>query len=435
MTTEEQSTLVREPIDTTRPRVIGYILDNIERAEDVRISSDVPGIHILRIGTQPDDYAAFLAEIERKDRDYPLILVSPTTEGKYLVNRQHLQDALFGLGQVVEVVTDFDRFQMEQVLGRKWSAWGGAINIIQTPRANGYVHGSLFRSQEIETLGERQGDRVGHLLARVTHHTNIPRSRNRIRPEGVVQLALRRRLQTRSSASNDQSDLVNLKAENQQLWNDLISQEESYGKLEIERGQAELKTMELEDQVQELLDKIRSLEYKNQALRPATGSTSNVVDYGFFLDLATNGGQPSPEECLQAISAAYPARCEILDSAWKSAKEMSSFQNGRRLLALLRRLVTDYFDALLEGGDNNARKVFTSDEYSATESETVQNSSTLSEKRVFFRNGQPIEMFRHLKIGKADNVTHTLRVHFAWISSERKIVIGHCGEHLPIASH
>jgi len=46
-----------------------------------------------------------------------------------------------------------------------------------------------------------------------------------------------------------------------------------------------------------------------------------------------------------------------------------------------------------------------------------------------------VEMFRHLKIGIADDPTQTIRVHFHWDATRRKIVIGHCGEHLPVASH
>lgn len=87
------------------------------------------------------------------------------------------------------------------------------------------------------------------------------------------------------------------------------------------------------------------------------------------------------------------------------------------------------------GGDVKARMVFSSEEYSANESETVENSPTLSAKHRFTYKGDSIDMFRHLKIGKVDNVAHTLRVHFAWIPTEKKIVIGHCGEHLPISSH
>ncbi len=431
--TEEQSTLVRTHIDATRPKVIGYILRNVAEASNAHIAEDVPGIAVKRIGAETSDYLAFKAEIERGNRDYPLVLVSPNADGRYLVNTSHLQDALFGLAQVVEVAPGFDSFEMEENLGKIWSAWQGAINILQTPRSNGFVHGSLLRATEIESIGERQGERVSHILARVTHNTNVPRSRNRIRPEGVMQLALKRRLMSRTNGIV--SDSAELQLENTALWKELEAQEENYRTLEQERDAAEMRGMELEDKNQELQDRLRSQEYKADALRKGGLSDSNTPDVDFLVELASQPTQPSAEDCLNAIQTAFPLRCEILESAWESARAMSSFQNGRRLLGLLRRLTTDYVKAIEDGGDTKARMVFSTDEYSANESETVESSPTLSAKRRFNYNGESVDMFKHLKIGKADNVTHTLRVHFTWIPTEKKIVIGHCGEHLPIASH
>lgn len=176
MLTEEQSTLVRTHIDATRPKVIGYVLRNVIESSSAHIAEDVPGITVKRVGTEASDYVAFKAEIERANRDFPLVLVSPTADGRYLINTSHLQDALFGLAQVVEVTPNFDSFEMEEHLGKVWSAWQGAINILQTPRSNGFVHGSLLRASEIEAIGERQGERVSYILARVTHNTNVPRS-------------------------------------------------------------------------------------------------------------------------------------------------------------------------------------------------------------------------------------------------------------------
>lgn len=430
--TEEQSTLVRTHIDATRPKVIGYVLRNVTESTSAHIANDVPGVTIKSIGTDAPNYIAFKAEIERENRDFPLVLVSPTADGRYLINTSHLQDALFGLAQVVEVIPGFDSFEMEENLGKVWSAWQGAINILQTPRSNGFVHGSLLRASDIEAFGERQGERVSHILARVTHNTNVPRSRNRIRPEGVMQLALKRRLLSRNSGSSANS--VELQTENSALWKELENQEENYRILELERDASEMRVMELEDKNQELLDELRGNKYKADALRKVGISEKDAPDFDFLFELASQPSPPSAEDCLKAIQIAFPNQCEILESAWQSSRNMISFQNGRRLLKLLRRLVTEYAAAIDSGGDVKARMVFSSEEYSANESETVESSPSLSSKRKFSYKGESIQMFRHLKIGKADNVAHTLRVHFAWISSEKKIVIGHCGAHLPISS-
>ncbi len=55
--------------------------------------------------------------------------------------------------------------------------------------------------------------------------------------------------------------------------------------------------------------------------------------------------------------------------------------------------------------------------------------------RTFAYEGEQVEMFRHLKIGIEANVSKTIRVHFHWDSERGKIVIGYCGEHLPVANH
>ncbi len=102
---------------------------------------------------------------------------------------------------------------------------------------------------------------------------------------------------------------------------------------------------------------------------------------------------------------------------------------------MLRRLVTEYRDKLLEGGDSKARLVFGKNEYAATESETVMGNKAMRRARTFEYRGESVEMFRHLKINVEDDVTKTIRVHFHWDAERSKIAIGYCGEHLPVASH
>ncbi len=42
-------------------------------------------------------------------------------------------------------------------------------------------------------------------------------------------------------------------------------------------------------------------------------------------------------------------------------------------------------------------------------------------------------MEQHLKIGVAADTSKTLRCYFAWLAEERRLVIGYCGEHLPVS--
>ena len=103
---------------------------------------------------------------------------------------------------------------------------------------------------------------------------------------------------------------------------------------------------------------------------------------------------------------------------------------------MLRKLVTEYRQILIErGGDAKARGVFTNSEYAAKESETLRKNKDKKRARTFNHDGKDIEMFQHLKIGTSDDITQTIRVHFHWDADRKKIVIGYCGEHLPISSH
>jgi hypothetical protein len=129
------------------------------------------------------------------------------------------------------------------------------------------------------------------------------------------------------------------------------------------------------------------------------------------------------------ISKLFPSRIEILDSAWKSAKDSKTFEHKKQLFQLLWKLVNEYWYNLVNGkGDAVARIVF-GDNYAAKESERVENTRRLRLQRAFPYNGRQIEMIKHLKIGIKESPAETIRVHFEW-DGEQKLLIGWCGHHL-----
>src|SRR5690606_3343966 len=91
---------------------------------------------------------------------------------------------------------------------------------------------------EIEQWGNRQHERMSKLLAWVTNNTNIQRLNKRIRPEGVAQLALRRRLQT-ARARSDQMDAAQLKGELERASRLAEEQAEWISAIEGENSQLE----------------------------------------------------------------------------------------------------------------------------------------------------------------------------------------------------
>ncbi len=432
--TEELSTLVDASVRASRPRLIGFILDNVDDASDAEIDPSTPGVGIKRAGRSTDEFRALAGVIEDPGRRSPLVLVSPTREGQYLLNRRHLQEQLFGLAQVVEIHPDFNSYEMEQILGRWWSAWDGAVNVIRTRLPSGKVVGNVIRSFELQDQGDTQDARIAHILRFVTHNTNIPRLRDHISPEEIARLAMRARLDSRIREL--EASRVEGSERDEELLNELIEAKAAIERLRGEREQAQLTVLEKEDEITDLQDQVRKERYRPGSMPSDQGvDQSDPQTLKLAIELLSERQEPSPRAALQLIQVAFQDRVIVLPSAFESAEKSEAFQHKQRLFSLLLRLVTEYRDRLQSEGDNAARQVFTPSEFAATESEPILNSRDLMRARTFDYKGSPVPMPRHLKIGVADDVTKTIRVHFHWDSDSGRIVIGYCGSHLPIPGH
>lgn len=437
--TDEHSTLAaRSPVMASRPRVIGYIVHNIQQAENASFAPSVCAVEVKSVGDDLDSYRALGGEIDRRDRTCALVIVSPQRDGGYLLNVTDLQQKLIGLGQVIEVSPDFNSYEMAEAIGQQRSAWSGAVNVLYAPLPTGFVRNRLFLSEEIVGWGATQHERISQLLAWVTNNTNIPRLREHVRPEGVMQLALRRRMQA-ARAKSEHMNAAQLRAELDGAAKQAAEQAKYFDELVDENSQLETRIAEFKDDLEEAKDALGKKDFTIQSLKEqlarAGGGRAEAVSAAALLDMALRSNPPLPLECLDLIESVYGEHCIVLPSARSSAEQMDRFINGRELLGLLKRLVTEYRSKLMSGGDNQARTVFGKNEYAAKESETVMANKAMRRKRTFSYDGGEVEMFRHLKIGVDDDVTRTIRVHFHWDAGKGKIVIGYCGEHLAVSSH
>lgn len=436
--TDEYSTLVASPVIASQPRLIRYIVSNIQSTENTTFDTNVPGVEIKSVGEDTDSYRHLLAEIERPGREGPIVLVSPSKDGEYLFDAEELQQRLIGLAQVVRVSTSFNSYEMASVLGKPKSAWGGAINILDVATVTGQVHGRYYLPEAIAAWGNTSFHRISHVLALITNITNIARLRRHIRPEGVLQLSLRRRMQA-ARAKSEQMSVAQLRTALEEAANQADEQTKYFDELVEENSQLESRAAALKDDLEGVRDELAKKDYvilslKDQLSRSG-GDRPAAVDAEELLDLLIRDESPSPLECLSIIERTFGDRCAILPSARSSAQEMNDFIFGRQLLELLKRLVTDYLKALMDGGDSKARSVFGKSEYAAKESETVMNNNAMRRERTFVYEGEKVEMFRHLKIGADDDATKTIRVYFHWDHDRERIVIGYCGKHLSVSSH
>lgn len=141
---------------------------------------------------------------------------------------------------------------------------------------------------------------------------------------------------------------------------------------------------------------------------------------------------PTPVECLEFLESCGSTNIVILPSAWESAAEASDFLLGWRLLSLLNRLATAGMDAFMAGKPVDVACAFTPSEYAASERVQTLMSPGAAKARTFEWMGKSYLMQKHLRIGKADDRRRTIRVHFEWDGERKCLVIGWCGEHLPV---
>jgi hypothetical protein len=141
--------------------------------------------------------------------------------------------------------------------------------------------------------------------------------------------------------------------------------------------------------------------------------------------------EPSLEQSLKLINTLYTDRVAVLDSAQDSAHESDThgFRHGKKAFDLLWKLANGYWQALADGkGDQHAKTVFGHNAYAQNESQALSNDG--KRRRTFTYRGRDFLMEKHLKIGVKDSAAETLRIHFEWLSGDRRLVVGYCGKHL-----
>ena len=209
-----------------------------------------------------------------------------------------------------------------------------------------------------------------------------------------------------------------------------MSQEDQYVD-EIQR--LEISNQELTRHHNEQVQQNVALQQAVYARQKTVRTESSHQDYGIEVLRAFVQNKPfTPTQCLEFIQVLGGSRVEVLPEAYKSAEFSDPhFQYGDRLLKLLCKLVTNYYETLQKYGEDQASQIFTSNEYAMQESETVKNSKNVEiwgDRSVWY-NGAVKKMVQHLKIGVKNNIAYCLRVYFFYDRKKEKIIIGYCGPH------
>lgn len=422
------STLVDAKPIATRPSLVSYLKRNCV------FDFDVVGQRVDYIKSQYGDFQYLMHEISRDDRTYPLVFISEGVNG-FPVIPEKLQEQLIGLAQVVATSGKMDSWEMERLLGRNYSSWGGAINIIYPMNQSGYIGTKLFLPKQIDEIKVSNIPVNNHILSVITHSFNGYNKKLHLSPANVRakrqrddNIAFRQRMNelkggVQFEALLDEAllEFEEFKSASEELELDYLKRiDEIDGKHDAVVAEKN----KIEAELERLKFEVRNFN------RRATNDGDDI-DVENIISLISN--RLNPESVLRLLELLIPNNVEILKSAFISARESSKFKHNHRLIYLLYKLCTAYLIEYLENGDNTAKDIL-GDAYSANESETVERSATLSKMREFEYDGNKIKMFQHVGIGTARSKSETIRIHFFVDRKKRKIIIGYCGEHLDVKS-
>lgn len=420
--TDEISARVIDPIQVTRPRIVEYLLSRCHPLPTT------PGLAVIKM---TEANAATLGQdIEVEGRRHPIVQISCDRDGKLPIAAERLQSVLIGLAQVIEVPAEANTYRIEEIIGRKYSVFGGAINIIFSYRqseSGGFCKTVLIRPDRLDELTEAGVAIESEILAIITHQTNLPNSWRHISNDGVREAILRLRLQNATvkvGAAPDVSAYDELLLEaSEQLAHK--NRELDNARLDIEAREASI------DQITSENDSLKYTLSSMHASSSASEPQEGISDALSEAIRAVLDKKVSLEQALLIVSALFKERLVVLPTAFSSAKDSDrrGFQYGGKALEMLINLADGYWEDISNGkGDQQARSRFGKNGFAAKEAETLSVDGRRS--RTFRYNNNDILMEKHLKHGVKDSFAETFRIHFEWMSDAKTIVIGHCGKHL-----
>lgn len=423
LNTEEISARVTSLIQVTRPKLI---LDLVESGHP---AGQTPGLKVKRL----DEVSAlaFLSEVERLERRHPIVLISAGAGGAYPVIPDRLRSIVLGLADLVEVATEVDTFALEKVVGRRYMAFGGAINIVFPARQGDrglFCETVLLRPAEIEAIQQDGRNIDSEVLAAITHRTNIPSLWRHTSMEMVGQAVLRSQLARALAKANASEESSGYAALLESAMDQMTSKDSEIADLREKLEASGEQAVRLEADVAGLKHALGGRQASDADM--SEDATALLVPLRQAIS-AVLGGDPSLEQGLELIGTLYGDRIVVLESAAQAARESDKkgFRFGSKGFDLMTKLATHYWQALADGkGDQQAKIVFGQKAYAAAEASTLSIEG--KRRRTFVYLGRPMLMEKHLKHGVKDSSAETLRVHFEWIASDKKIVIGHCGKHL-----
>lgn len=409
------------------PSIIGYILNGKKWtcSSGTEQLSTVP--FLLR-----DGHAKLLVEhLLQPNRDCPIVYVAKDfVEGIYLVNPYSLAKVLAGAAAVYMAESSWADKELEVLLPQGFRCWNGMVRVFQPgvnleKESDGRRH-RYFRRDEIEGLGH---EAIEELLVRgIVRRSVGPRFWGVTTIEEIGQKRREAHLQTLRQNAQAHKDT--------NAWAQLLEQENERLTSELKQKDDETQYWQtVAEQNEDLEDETNRMKYelkqtREDVIRLESLNTALAARASLLSDL-----QKLPNSVLDVVALIerlYPDRVSFTEKAKKSATQ-ASLGNFNVAWECLKGMVTVLHDLHFQQKLPLREIVVqfrnrTGFDLAIGESETTKSNRRLAAQRRDTYKGESIDISTHVKHG--NSAGNILRVHYYAHPSERRLVIGHCGDHL-----
>jgi len=398
-------------------------------------------LQVLPVVIDALDVDTLLGLLRDPKRQFPIVYVSRSAAGLHL-DSHRLAKLLVGSAVVVHADSIETDVALARLLPRKFSATGGMARVYLPEvkpdlRSDARRHRYFLRIH-IQRLGATAVEEL--IINGLARRLLAPINSNVSSPEDVAakdRLFRMAALRASLEAGGDKAG-------------DLVLEELEYYKAEVDRlseAMAELRPLQddlefVELEKQELADSLGELKSRNAKLQAgAAGATKVEVDLRKALAAARHLPElPSTvRSCCDRIHALFPTRVAFSPDALRAAdasccdKNIKYVQVAWKVLwACAADLWEVHFDPA--PGENDPQAAFkdrSGFDMSLSEGSMTKKDPNLSALRKTILDGETYDITPHVKWG-----THPpklLRVHFAVDHKRKRLVIGHCGDHLKTA--
>lgn len=405
-------------MDAPNPSIPNLIRNIIKDGSfQVSCGSDVLKGHAEKL--KPGDWPKFYSRIINPDRQLPYIFISPrivnweTGETSHLIHAPLLADKLFGNALVF--YTDDHEFSTEmRYMNDDYACYGGAIRVYQPNTTDPTKHRYLSAT-DMETYGE---DAVVDFLIRAFAQ-NIHFYDSFF---GISEC------QKKKEEYHLKKKLENLHA----VYREKLEQTEDERDTTFDLAmQEEEKRLRIESRIHRILQDLTAEKQENYNLRVQVEQLHAAAEQNSSLRLALDARfdvaslPETAEDVIMYFSKMFADKLAFSEDAHKSAKgcTLSPMELWKVFFALANTMLDLY-----KKGDCDIFAEF--HRRTGIEAKRGEGSATRKDKKLMKQfetelNGESIDIEAHITYPKKKQ-----SIHFGFSEKLKKIVIGHCGEHL-----